>query len=185
MAVVLILLAGTMVALWAGEAAKLRRAPSFVLRDWQNQWVRSADYKGKVIALEFIQTTCPGCHTTTQVLRHLYDRYKDRGFAVILVSHDEQKEKVIKPFAEFYSLNFPILVGDLGIAVRYIGITPQNSSFPVPYLFLIDRQGYIVGEYNEEKTPGFFKDEEANLEKEVVRLLEQQPAQKKAGPAGK
>ena len=46
-------------ALFAADA--LRRAPGFALMDSKGQLHDLADYRGKVVVLEFMQTTCPHC----------------------------------------------------------------------------------------------------------------------------
>ena len=173
-----------MVSLWSGplwaQPAKARRAPNFSLPDWQNHWIKLSDFRGKVIVLEFMQTRCPYCHASAPILEELYQKYNDQGLVVISVSHDPNKEKDIEPFVNQYGLTYPILIGDLGIAVRYIGITPKNSSFAIPYIFLIDRQGNIAGEYIHDRDVDFFLDEKENLEKEITPLLRQSPP-----PAGR
>ena len=35
------------------------------------------------------------------------------------------------------------------IAINYIGITREDSSFHIPYIILIDREGNIVAQYEE------------------------------------
>lgn len=163
---------------WA-QTKKVRRAPNFSLPDWQHHWVKLSDYAGKVVVLEFMQTRCPYCHATAQILEELYQKYKDEGLMVISVSHDPNKEKDIKLIVEQYGLTYPILVGDLGIAIRYIGITPEHNTFTIPYIFVIDRQGNIAGEFVYDRDLEFFADEKNNLEKEIVPLLKQ-PARQSA-----
>lgn len=160
--------------LWA-QPAKVRRAPNFSLPDWQNHWVKLSDFPGKVIVLEFMQTRCPYCHGSASILEELYQKYQGQGLVVISVSHDPNKEKDIEPFVKQYGLTYPILIGDLAIAVRYIGITRQDPSFAIPYVFLIDRQGNIAGEYIHDRDVDFFLNEKENLEKEITRLLKQSP----------
>ena len=46
-------------ALFAADAS--RRAPGFSLPDSKAQQHDLADYRGKVVILEFIQTACPHC----------------------------------------------------------------------------------------------------------------------------
>ena len=65
------------------------------------------------------------------------------------ISHDKEGAKAVEPFVKKYGITFPVLIGDLSIAVSYIGITPQKPSFRIPYIFLIDRKGNIVGQYEE------------------------------------
>ena len=45
-----------------------RRAPGFSLPDVNTEQHDLADYRGKVVILEFMQTTCPHCAAFTEVL---------------------------------------------------------------------------------------------------------------------
>ena len=51
--------------------------------------VRLADYKGKVILINFWATWCPPCKTEIPGFIELYDQYKDKGFVILGVSGDD------------------------------------------------------------------------------------------------
>lgn len=126
-----------------------RAAPYFILPTWDGKVLRSTSLKGQVVLLDFFQTWCPDCQETSPKLQKLYEQYKDRGLAVIGISHDKDATKSIEPFVKKYGITYPILLGDLSIAISYIGVTPQKPSFHIPYVVLIDRKGNIVGEYEQ------------------------------------
>lgn len=134
----------------AQESEKTPRpAPYFILPTWDGKVLKSTSLKGRVVLLEFFQTWCPDCQQTTPKLQNLFEQYKDQGFTVVGISHDKDGATVIGPFVKKYGLTYPLLIGDLSVAISYIGITPQNPSFRIPYVFLIDRKGNIVGAYEE------------------------------------
>lgn len=153
------------------EVKKLRRAPDFTLLDWQGEKVALRDYRGRVILLQFFQTGCPTCQHEAPLLEDIYQRYKDRGVVLIGISHDAGGAAEVKKFAERFGISFPLVLGDLEVAVRYVGITPQRTSFDIPHFFLINREGYIVGEFAPGRTPKFFLDEKQALEQALDRLL--------------
>jgi peroxiredoxin len=123
-------------------------APYFILPTWDGNTLRSSSLKGKVVLIEFFQTWCPDCQKSAVELEKLYKKYKDRGLVVVGISHDREKA-VVAPYLKKYGLTYPVLLGDLSVAVNYIGITPQQSNFRIPYIFLIDRQGNIAGRFQE------------------------------------
>src|SRR5689334_11048981 len=56
----------------------LRRAPGFCLVDTNAQWRDLADYRGKVVVIEFMQTTCPHCAAFVPKLEAIAQRYAGR-----------------------------------------------------------------------------------------------------------
>jgi peroxiredoxin len=68
---------------------------------------------------------------------------------VVGISHDREGAKAVEPFVKKYDLTYPVLLGEHSIAINYIGITREDSSFHIPYVILIDREGNIVAQYEE------------------------------------
>jgi peroxiredoxin len=167
---VVLTLASSIAAREAGSP-KLRRAPDFALPDYQGKQASLADFRGRVVLLQFFQTGCPVCQRQAPILEELYRKYKDRGLVVIGVSHDTGGAEAVKQFAQRFDLTYFLLLGDLEIAVRYIGITPQVSRFDVPRYFLINRDGYIVRDIDATVDKELSRDEKGELEKAVLEAL--------------
>ena len=70
---------------------------------------------------------------------------------MVAVSHDREKAEIVGPFVKKQGLTFPVLLGDHSIAMSYLGVTPQKPSFRIPYVVVIDREGDIVGQFEEGK----------------------------------
>ncbi len=149
----------------AGSPAKSRRAPDFVLLDWQGKKCALSDFQGRVILLGFMQTGCAICQRQAPLLEKLYNDYRDKGVVVIEISHDTGGREAVKAFAEKFGITYPLLLGDLEVAVRYVGASPEHPSFNVPRYFVIDRQGYIVRDID---VAG-----DANFQSGEMRALEQ------------
>jgi peroxiredoxin len=124
-----------------------RQAPDFTLNDWQGKKVPMSDFRGKVVLLQFFQSACSACQLEAPFLEHLYGEYQNKGMVVVGISHDAGGAEAVKRFASEFGITYPLLIGDLEVAVRYIGITPQHSTFAVPRYFLIDGKGTIVREF--------------------------------------
>ncbi len=148
-------------------------APLFLLPTCDGKVIKSTTLKGNVVLLEFFQTWCPDCQKSVSLMEKLYKKNKDQGFVMVGISHDPEREKVVEPFVKKYELTYPICLGDLSVAINYIGITPEKPRFRIPYLVFINRKGMIVGRYEEGKNP------EATdpdfIEKEVQRLIKETP----------
>ncbi|MCI0626702.1 MAG: TlpA family protein disulfide reductase [Acidobacteria bacterium] len=131
------------------QATITQPAPYFILPTWDGNTLRSSSLKGKVVLLEFFQTWCPDCQKSGVELEKLYNKYRERGLVVVGISHDKEKATVVAPYLKKYGLTYPVLLGDLSVAVNYLGITPQQPKFNIPYIVLIDRQGNIAGRFQE------------------------------------
>jgi cytochrome c biogenesis protein CcmG/thiol:disulfide interchange protein DsbE len=148
-------------------------APLFILPTYDGKVIKSSTLRGNVVLLDFFQTWCPDCQKSVPSMEKLYRKYKNQGFVVVGISHDQQREKVVEPFVKKYELTYPVCLGDLSIAINYIGITPEHPSFRIPYLVFIDRKGMIVGRYEEGLNPVATNPE--LVEKEVQRLIKETP----------
>ena len=169
-ALVLLVIAGGK-AMGQTSPPRAYRAPDFTLSDWQGNKVSLADFRGRVILLQFFQTGCPVCQRHAPILESLYRKYKDQGLVVIGVSHDAGGPEALKQFVKKFGLTYFVLVGDLEIAVRYLGITPQESSFDIPRYFLINSEGYIVRDIDPAADKIFVQDEKGKIEQAILEVF--------------
>jgi peroxiredoxin len=120
------------------EESKRKTAPDFALKDASGKLVRLADYKGQVVLLDFWATWCGPCNTEIPWFTEFQRKYKDRGFAVLGVSLDEDGWKAINPFVAAKKVNYRILLGDDKTGDQYGGLEA------LPTTFVIDRSGRIA-----------------------------------------
>ena len=134
-------LAGVLV--WTGCAKKARRssakpAPEFSLKDANGQTVRLADYRGKVVLLDFWATWCGPCKIEIPWFMEFEKEFKNQGFAVLGVSMDEDGWSAIKPYVQNMKMNYRVLLGNDAISTAYGGLDS------LPTTLLIDREGGIA-----------------------------------------
>ena len=113
-------------------------APEFELKDADGKTVRLSDYKGKVVLLDFWATWCGPCKIEIPWFKDFERDNKDKGFAVLGVSMDQDGWDVVNPFAHQLGINYRIVMGDDEIAALYGGVEA------LPTTFLIDREGRIA-----------------------------------------
>jgi peroxiredoxin len=113
-------------------------APDFALKDADGKTVRLADYKGKVVLLDFWATWCGPCKIEIPWLKEFQRKFRDRGFEIIGVSMDDEGWPVVKPFVAELGINYRIVIGDDTTAQRYGGVDA------LPTTFVIDRDGKIA-----------------------------------------
>jgi peroxiredoxin len=137
---VLVLLASA--ALFAQGAA--RRAPGFALVDLKTQVHDLGDYRGKVVLVDFMKTDCPHCKTFAAILEKAKARYGAR-VAVLSIVMPPDTTATVERFVNDNNLTTPYLF-DCG-QVAYSYIRPKTSSISLPHLYIVDREGMIVRDY--------------------------------------
>jgi peroxiredoxin len=141
------------------------RAPGFCLSDTNAQWRDLQDYRGKVVVLEFMQTTCPHCQDFTKVLSGVVKKYGDKVQVLSVALPNDTMPGLIQ-FVKSHNLPWPHLF-DMGqMAFSYL--RQPNISFPT--VFLIDRNGMIVNhwEYGALTKPVFEGDQ---LTRDIDKLV--------------
>ncbi len=132
---------------------------NFTLKDVQGRNIRLADYKGKVILLDFWATWCGPCKIEIPWFIEFQKTYGPQGLQVIGVSVDDTVEK-LRPYVKEYKMNYPVLQG-----LHHDDI--QDAYGPlwgIPVTTIISRDGKICA-----KHAGISSKE--NFEKEIKSLL--------------
>ncbi len=117
-----------------------RRAPGFCLPDLKGQFHDLADYRGKVLILEFLKTDCPHCAEFTGVLAQVEPKYGDK-VAILAVAHTgtDSAQNIIK-YIEGHKLTYPVAV-DMGQMMYSYVRSPQGAN--LPRVYIIDPAGSI------------------------------------------
>jgi peroxiredoxin len=113
-------------------------APEFALKDANGKTVHLEDYKGKVVLLDFFATWCGPCKIEIPWFMEMERKNKDRGFAVLGVSMDDEGWDIVKPFLADLGVNYRVVIGNDSTAQLYGGVDA------LPTTFLIDRNGKIA-----------------------------------------
>lgn len=100
-----------------------------------------AEWRGKVIVLNFWATWCPPCREEIPLLIALQKRRAAEGLQVVSVAIDN--ETAVRPYSQSAGINYPVLLGGdeaLDLVARY-----GNSMGALPFTVVIDRDGAITG----------------------------------------
>jgi thiol-disulfide isomerase/thioredoxin len=131
----------------------------FVLKDMNGDEVKLADYKGKVILLNFWATWCGPCKYEIPWFVELQEKYREKGVVFLGFSVDDPVDK-LKPFAAEYKVNYPILVGDGREDVQ----DAYGPVWGIPITFMIARDGRLCRKHMGIAT-------KAQFEKEILALM--------------
>lgn len=134
-------------------------APDFTLKGINGNTISLADYKGKVVMVEFWATWCPPCKALAPILEKIHKKYKDKRFIILALASEDEGEATIKSFIKEHRITYSVLLADQG-TMRHYGI----SSIPVT--FIINKEGRVVTMHMG-NTQGIMQE----LTSEIERLL--------------
>ena len=140
-------------------------APEISLTDIAGKRLDLADYKGKVVVLDFWATWCGPCRAEIPGFVVMQEKYASQGFSLIGISMDDDSAPVVDFYKEF-RMNYPVAVGNQRIGELYGGI------LGLPTTFLIGRDGRIYAKHTGGINP-------AIIEEEVQQLLAMSPTAEK------
>jgi thiol-disulfide isomerase/thioredoxin len=121
-------------AVFLGKPARL----DFTLKDMHGADVRLSSFKGKVILINFWATWCGPCKAEIPSLVELQDQY--RGDVVILGLSTTDTAEQIKPYADEYKMNYPVLITKDREEVQ----DAYGPMWGIPMTIIVDRDGKIA-----------------------------------------
>ena len=125
------------------EAPKApRRSPEFQLNFVGGEQKLLSGYRGKVVMIEFLHTTCPHCQHSAQVFSKLYTEYGSRGFQPLGVAWNDMANLLVSDFIKANTVNFPVAFAPRAAVLDYLMMAESVRSV-VPQIVWIDRKGMI------------------------------------------
>jgi peroxiredoxin len=152
-----------------------RPAIDFTVHMANGKDVKLSDYKGKVVVVEFLLTTCPHCQKASQGINKVYRDLGPQGLQPIGVAVNDMANMLVDDYVKQFSLDFPVGWSGRDPVINFLQ-HPVMMMMSFPNLVIIDRNGQIRHQY-----PGgdkFFENEEKNLREVLLPLL------KAPAPAG-
>ena len=114
--------------------------PALELPDHTGQLQKLADYRGKVVVLNFWATWCGPCAHEMSIFVETERRYGARGVVVLAASLDAEETKGnIPAFMKKHKMGFPVLVGATADHLQQFGMGES-----LPGTVFLDTEGRIV-----------------------------------------
>lgn len=120
---------------------------------------RLAEYKGKVIILDFWASWCGSCQKSIPWLESLQSKYGAGNFQIIGINVDKKKEDAERVMAKL-GMHLPVIFdakGELPEALKVEGM---------PYSVIVDSSGHIV-----DRITGFNDESKIRIEKHLKSLV--------------
>lgn len=145
-----------------------RKAPEFVVQLPQGGQKLLSDYRGKVVCVEFLYTTCPHCQHGSQVLSKFQNEFGAKGFQALGIAFNPMSKMLVPDFVKQFNVNFPVGFAERDQVVSFLQY-PIDEALHVPQLVFIDRKGMV----RKQSLPRNDSDTgtEANMRKLIEQLL--------------
>lgn len=157
-------------ALLCAAATVPRPAPELLIKHARGGETRLSSFKGKVVALEFILTTCQHCQNSSSNINAIYNELGSRGFTAVGVAVNQMAQMFVPEFVQTLRLNYLIGYQHQDAADQFLQHDPKLAMY-FPQFVLIDRKGVI--RYQFPGTDKHFENEEKNLREKVLLLLKE------------
>lgn len=123
-----------------------RRAPGFSLADSKFHQHDPQDYKGKIVLVDIMLTSCPTCNALADTLVQVQKKYGQKIALISVVTLPDTFAEADN-FAAKHGITWPIVFDSGQMIASYLEVTPSNPQVHFPHLFVIDGQGTIRHDY--------------------------------------
>lgn len=121
-------------------------APSFELKDLSGKTVKLADFKGKIVVLEWFNPECPFVvkhHKVNPTFRTLNEEFKSKDVVFLAINSSAKGKQghgleLNKEKASEFKIEYPILLDESGTVGQAYGARTT------PHCFVINKDGVLV-----------------------------------------
>ena len=108
----------------------LRTVPDLSLTDLNGSAIHTADYKSKVVLVNFWAAWCVPCVEEVPKFIALQNKYQGEGLQVIGFSVDDDAEE-LQTFYRKYQMSYPVVASDIRVADAFGGVLGLPTTFVI------------------------------------------------------
>jgi thiol-disulfide isomerase/thioredoxin len=154
-----------------------RKAPEFVFNMEDGSQLLLSSFRGKVVAIAFMFTTCSHCQAFCPVAANVQKDYAAKGVQFVGDVIDPGAKDGLAEFNRLYPRHvFPVGWSTQDSALEFL--KHPDPHYYVPMMAFVDRKGMIQSQYIGDND--FFKDQDKNMRTELDKLLAGTPLNKPA-----
>jgi peroxiredoxin len=163
----------------ADSPAIPRKSPELAVTLTSGEQFLLSSLRGKVVAVEFLLTTCPHCQDCSVYLEKMMEEFGPKGFTVLGAAINDNARVLIPEFLYRLGIKFPVGVCPQAHAYDYLQWNPGvQGPMMMPQLVFVDRKG-IIRSHHPGDSDYFRTDRDQHIRDEIVSLLKGAPATKK------
>lgn len=112
-------------------------APDFSLRNLEGETFSLSSYRGKVVIIDFMSTTCFWCMVEMPDLVDFYEEYQEKDLEILSLDIWPETENQLRKFKEEYGAEwvFAAFANEVALEYKVTGI---------PTKYMLDKKGVIV-----------------------------------------
>lgn len=119
-------------------------APAFAatFKTLDGEQTTLAEWKGKVVILNFWATWCSPCRTEIPYLEAGRKKYASRGVVFIGVAVEDGAD-LVRAFANVHNIGYPVVMAGSANGIELLGALGDDVA-GLPFTIVLDRQGNVV-----------------------------------------
>lgn len=120
----------------------IKKAPEFTITEPSGKQTLLSSFKGNVVVLTFVYTTCVHCQDESRMLTKIYKDLGPKGLQVLGVAFNDNAAIMVPSFVQQFGVPYPVGYSDPTTVLNYLGFSVMDR-YVVPQVVVIDRKGYI------------------------------------------
>jgi len=143
-------------------------SPAFTIKQLSGPPIELSQYKGKVVAIAFIDTSCPHCQNLTKLLNVISKEYAGKPVQILGCAFNDGSQQALPQFIQQFQPNFPVGYCSRDAVLNYLQF-PILKPLYVPHMVFLDKRGMVRGDYLGESE--FMTHPDVNVRMELEQLL--------------
>ena len=105
-----------------------------------------ADFRGKILVVDFWQTNCAPCVRLIPKLAKLSKQYRDKGLEVVGLTSDEKSDqRYVVEFLKKRGADYTVGYDNRWLSSAFLkGTEDETGAPPIPQIFVLSREGRVI-----------------------------------------